>query len=149
LEWLGEWSQWKGSPEELSEKLTQSGTEVVAIHSTGCQVRGIVSAKILEKKPHPNADRLSVCVVDDGTGSRQVVCGAKNHQAGDIVPLAKPGTVFQDGMIIKSAKLRGENSEGMLCSSKELGLAEDSEGLLILPPRHWGCRWRNCFLEKW
>jgi phenylalanyl-tRNA synthetase beta chain len=134
LEWLREWSQWKGSPQELAEKLTQSGTEVVAIHSTGCQVRGIVSAKILEKKPHPNADRLSVCVVDDGTGSRQVVCGAKNHQAGDIVPLAKPGTVFQDGMTIKSAKLRGENSEGMLCSSKELGLAEDSEGLLILPP---------------
>ena len=58
LEWLGEWSQWKGSPQELAEKLTQSGTEVVAIHSTGCQVRGIVSAKILEKKPHPNADRL-------------------------------------------------------------------------------------------
>jgi phenylalanyl-tRNA synthetase beta chain len=96
-------------------------------------VKGIVTAKILEKKSHPNADRLTVCVVDDGTGARQVVCGAKNHNAGDIVPLAKPGTVFPDGMTIKSAKLRGESSEGMLCSAKEVGLAEDADGLLLLP----------------
>jgi phenylalanyl-tRNA synthetase beta chain len=102
--------------------------------STGCQVKGIVTAKILEKKSHPNADRLTVCLVDDGTGPRQVVCGAKNHNAGDIVPLAKPGTVFPDGMTIKSAKLRGESSEGMLCSAKEVGLVEDPEGLLLLPP---------------
>ncbi|NBS87879.1 MAG: phenylalanine--tRNA ligase subunit beta, partial [Verrucomicrobia bacterium] len=67
-------------------------------------------------------------------GPRQVVCGAKNHNVGDIVPLAKPGTQFSDGMTIKSAKLRGESSEGMLCSAKELGLAEDAEGLLLLPP---------------
>ncbi len=133
LEWLGEWVEWRGTPAELAEKLTQSGTEVVAMHTTGCQVRGVVAAKIMEKKPHPNADRLSLCLVDDGTGPRQVVCGAKNHQAGDMVPLAKPGTIFSDGMTIKAAKLRGENSEGMLCSAKELGLAEEAEGLLILP----------------
>ena len=134
LEWLGEWSDWSGTPSALAEKLTQSGTEVISISSTGCQVKGIVSAKIVEKKQHPNADRLTVCQVDDGTGPRQVVCGAKNHNVGDIVPLAKPGTQFSDGMTIKSAKLRGESSEGMLCSAKELGLAEDAEGLLLLPP---------------
>ncbi len=132
LEWLGEWCDWKGTTEELAERLTRSGTEVISVTSTGSKVKGVVSAKILEKKQHPNADRLTVCLVDDGTGPRQVVCGAKNHNAGDIVPLAKPGTVFPDGMTIKSAKLRGESSEGMLCSAKELGLAEDAEGLLIL-----------------
>ena len=133
LEWLGEWCDWRGTPEELAERLTRSGTEVISITSTGSRVKGVVSAKILEKKPHPNADRLTVCLVDDGGGPRQVVCGAKNHNAGDVVPLAKPGTVFPDGMTIKSAKLRGESSEGMLCSAKELGLAEEAEGLLILP----------------
>ena len=133
LEWLGEWCDWKETTEELAERLTRSGTEVISITSTGSKVKGVVSAKILEKKQHPNADRLTVCIVDDGSGPRQVVCGAKNHNAGDIVPLAKPGTVFPDGMTIKSAKLRGESSEGMLCSAKELGLAEDAEGLLILP----------------
>ena len=134
LDWLREWCHWSGSATELADQLTQSGTEVVSITATGCQVKGIVTAKIVEKKPHPNADRLTVCSVDDGTGARQVVCGAKNHHAGDIVPFAKPGTVFPDGMTIKVAKLRGESSEGMLCSAKELGLAEDAEGLLLLPP---------------
>ena len=133
LEWLGEWCDWKETTEKLAERLTRSGTEVISITSTGSKVKGVVSAKILEKKQHPNADRLTVCLVDDGSGPRQVVCGAKNHNAGDIVPLARPGTVFPDGMTIKSAKLRGESSEGMLCSAKELGLAEDAEGLLILP----------------
>jgi phenylalanyl-tRNA synthetase beta chain len=133
LDWLGEWCDWSESSEELADRLTRSGTEVISIHSTGSKVKGVVSAKILEKKQHPNADRLTVCLVDDGSGPRQVVCGAKNHNAGDIVPLAKPGTTFPDGMTIKSAKLRGESSEGMLCSAKELGLAEDAEGLLLLP----------------
>lgn len=133
LDWLGEWCDWSESSEELANRLTRSGTEVISIHSTGIKVKGVVSAKILEKKQHPNADRLTVCLVDDGSGPRQVVCGAKNHNAGDIVPLAKPGTTFPDGMTIKSAKLRGESSEGMLCSAKELGLAEDTDGLLLLP----------------
>lgn len=133
LEWLREWCGWEGTPAQVADRFTRSGTELISMHSTGCQVAGVVAAKILEKKPHPNADRLTVCQVDDGSGPRQVVCGAKNHHAGDIVPLAKPGTSFPDGMTIKSAKLRGESSEGMLCSSKELGLAEDAEGLLILP----------------
>jgi phenylalanyl-tRNA synthetase beta chain len=133
LEWLREWCEWEGTPAEVADRFTRSGTELISMQSTGCQVPGVVTAKILEKKPHPNADRLTLCQVDDGSGPRQVVCGAKNHQAGDIVPLAKPGTTFPDGMTIKSAKLRGESSEGMLCSAKELGLAEDAEGLLLLP----------------
>lgn len=133
LEWLREWCEWEGTPAQLADRFTRSGTEALLIRSTGSQVPGVVTAKILDKKPHPNADRLTVCQVDDGSGPRQVVCGAKNHNAGDVVPLAKPGTTFPDGMTIKSAKLRGETSEGMLCSAKELGLAEDAEGLLLLP----------------
>ena len=133
LEWLREWCEWEETPVQMADRFTRSGTEVLTVRSTGSQVPGVVTAKILEKKPHPNADRLTVCQVDDGSGPRQVVCGAKNHNAGDIVPLAKPGTAFPDGMTIKSAKLRGESSEGMLCSAKELGIAEDAEGLLLLP----------------
>ena len=133
LEWLKEWCDWEGTPAQLADRFTRSGTELISIRSTGSQVPGVVTAKILDKKPHPNADRLTLCQVDDGTGPRQVVCGAKNHNAGDVVPLAKPGTTFPDGLTIKSAKLRGESSEGMLCSAKELGLAEDAEGLLLLP----------------
>jgi len=133
LEWLREWCDWQGTTADVADRFTRSGTEVISIRSTGSQVPGVVTAKILDKQPHPNADRLTVCQVDDGSGPRQVVCGAKNHNAGDVVPLAKPGTTFPDGMTIKSAKLRGESSEGMLCSAKELGLAEDAEGLLLLP----------------
>ena len=133
LEWLREWCEWEGTPAQVADRFTSSGTEAISIRSTGSQVPGVVTARILDKRPHPNADRLTVCQVDDGSGPRQVVCGAKNHNAGDVVPLAKPGTTFPDGMTIKSAKLRGESSEGMLCSAKELGIAEDAEGLLLLP----------------
>ena len=133
LEWLQEWCELPSSFLDLADRLTRTGTEVISIQSTGCQIAGIVSAKITEKKLHPNADRLTLCTVNDGTSSRQVVCGAKNHNVGDIVPLALPGAVFPGGMTIKATKMRGESSEGMLCSAKEIGLAEDAEGLLILP----------------
>ena len=69
LEWLKEWCEWEGTPAQLADRLTRSGTEVIAIRSTGSQVPGVVTAKILDKKPHPNADRLTVCQVDDGSGA--------------------------------------------------------------------------------
>src|SRR5678815_1076566 len=83
----------------------------------------------------PNADRLSVCQVDDGTGTpRQIVCGAKNYKVGDKVPLALPGAELPGDFTIKVGKLRGVESQGMMCSAKELNLAEDAEGLLSLSP---------------
>ena len=92
-------------------------------------------AQITDSKPHPNADRLTVCVVDDGSGTkRQIVCGAKNYRVGDKVPLALPGAELTGGLKIRASKLRGVESEGMLCSAKELGVAEDAAGLLILSP---------------
>lgn len=133
LEWLKDYVSLPESAEALAEALTKGGTEVVGRQERGNIPEKIVVAQILSSIPHPNADRLSVCQVDDGSGQpRQIVCGAKNFQIGDKVPLALPGAVLGADFKIKAGKLRGEKSDGMLCSAKELALAEDAEGLLIL-----------------
>src|SRR5437763_13797316 len=112
-----------------------SGVEIETIEKHGTDFDHVVVARITESKPHPNADRLTVCVIDDGSGTkRQIVCGAKNYQVGDKVPLALPGAELSGGLKIRESKLRGVDSEGMLCSAKELGIAEDAAGLLILSP---------------
>ncbi|HUB68246.1 MAG TPA: phenylalanine--tRNA ligase subunit beta [Candidatus Methylacidiphilales bacterium] len=119
---------------QLLERITLTGTEVEHVTVTGVDSPHIVVAQILSSVPHPNADRLRVCQVNDGQGVRQIVCGAKNYRDGDKAPLALPGAKLPGGLAIKESKLRGELSQGMLCSAKELALAEDAEGLLILPP---------------
>ncbi|MBV9490657.1 MAG: phenylalanine--tRNA ligase subunit beta [Verrucomicrobia bacterium] len=135
LRWLQEFLPFTGPVEELIEAMTASGMEVGAVERRGAPVDRVIVARIEAFSPHPNADRLSVCRVDDGSGQpRQIVCGAKNFRAGDKVPLALPGAVLPGGLTIKVSKLRGVESEGMLCSAKELNLAEDSAGLLLLPP---------------
>ncbi|MFQ3577546.1 MAG: phenylalanine--tRNA ligase subunit beta [Verrucomicrobiia bacterium] len=122
------------STEKVAELLTFAGIEVEGIHTTGVSVDGVVVARILSSEPHPDADRLSVCKVDDGSVEpRQIVCGAKNYKVNDKVPLALPGAILPGDFKIKVSKLRGIKSEGMLCSGKELGLSADSGGLLILP----------------
>src|SRR5438874_584499 len=135
LNWLREIVELPPSVEALVELLTLAGVEVEGIESRGVAIDNVVVAQVLESAQHPNADRLSVCKVDDGSGrARQIVCGAKNYKVGDKVPLALPGAVLPGDFKIKVGKLRGVESEGMLCSAKELRLAEDAEGLLILPP---------------
>lgn len=135
LNWLKEYVELPPSVSELTELLTLAGVEVEGVESRGVAIDKVVVAQILESTQHPNADRLSVCKVDDGSGSpRQIVCGAKNYQVGDKVPLALPGAVLPGDFKIKVGKLRGVESQGMLCSAKELNLAEDAAGLLILPP---------------
>ena len=95
----------------------------------------MIISQITASSRHPNADRLSVCEVDDGSGTkRQIVCGATNYKAGDKVPLALPGAKLPNGTEIRKSKLRGVESEGMLCSPIELGLGEEASGLLILSP---------------
>ncbi len=122
------------STEKVAELLTFAGVEVEGIHSTGVAVDLVVVGQILSSEPHPNADRLSVCQVEDGSGTpRQIVCGAKNYKVRDKVPLALPGAILPGDFRIKVGKLRGVKSEGMLCSGKELGLSTDADGLLILP----------------
>lgn len=135
LRWLQEFVPYTGTPDELAALLTRAGLEVASIETRGADFPHVVAAQILESNPHPNADRLSVCRVDDGSGTpRQIVCGAKNYRVGDKVPLALPGAVLPGDFKIKVGKLRGVESEGMMCSAKELNLADDAQGLLILPP---------------
>ena len=122
------------SPQELAEKLTFAGIEVESVVNVGGgALEQVVVCQILSSEKHPNADKLSVCRVTDGKTERQIVCGAKNYKVGDKVPLALPGVTLPNGLTIKEAKLRGVESQGMMCSAKELGIAEDAEGLLILP----------------
>jgi len=118
---------------QLSDLLTFAGVEVEGIEERGVTTDKVVVAQIQSFEQHPNADKLSVCQVDDGSGTtRQIVCGAKNFKAGDKVPLALPGAVLPGGFAIKEGKLRGVDSMGMMCSGKELGLGEDHAGLLIM-----------------
>lgn len=133
LRWLRHYIDLPVPVAEMLEKLTLAGTEVEHVAVTGVESPQVVVAQILSSVPHPNADRLRVCQVSDGSGVRQIVCGAKNYQDGDKVPLALPGAKLPGGLTIKESKLRGELSQGMLCSAKELALAEDAEGLLLLP----------------
>ncbi|HSN93298.1 MAG TPA: phenylalanine--tRNA ligase subunit beta, partial [Anaeromyxobacteraceae bacterium] len=119
--------------EELASRLTAVGLEVEAIERVGGDLGGVVAARIVAAEKHPNAEKLSVTRVDDGSGKPlQVVCGATNWKVGDVVPLARPGTVLPGGQRIEQAKLRGVESAGMLCSARELGLSEDASGLLVL-----------------
>src|SRR6185295_9151092 len=138
LNWLKQYVDFNWSAEELAERLTMLGIEVEGIEMKSGDFEGVVVAEILSSVQHPNADKLSVCRVADGKGERQIVCGAKNYKVGDKVPLALPGCTLPTPpgappFTIKVGKLRGVESQGMMCSAKELGLAEDAEGLLILP----------------
>lgn len=123
------------SVDKLRDLLTFAGIEVEGVEVRGIDSDKIVVARVLESVQHPNADRLSVCQVDDGSGTpRQIVCGAKNYKVGDKVPLALPGAVLPGGIHIKEGKLRDVQSNGMMCSGKELGIGDDHGGLLILDP---------------
>ena len=138
LNWLKQYVDFNWSPEELAERLTMLGLEVESVHKLGGEFAGIVVAQVITRDKHPNADKLSVCRVNDGTGERQIVCGAQNFQAGDKVPLILPGASLplkageKEPFVIKVGKIRNVESHGMMCSPKELGLAEDADGLLIL-----------------
>ncbi|MDA7643961.1 phenylalanine--tRNA ligase subunit beta, partial [Verrucomicrobiales bacterium] len=121
------------STDALSDLLTFAGIEVEGIQERGAGVDHVVVGQIKSSDPHPGADRLSVCQVDDGSGSlRQIVCGAKNYKVNDKVPVALPGAVLPGDFKIKEGKLRGVVSNGMMCSGRELQLTDDHEGLLIL-----------------
>jgi phenylalanyl-tRNA synthetase beta chain len=118
----------------IIDTLTMAGIEVEEVVDLGMLSGKIVVAKVLEVHAHPNADKLTVCKVDTGQGEpATIVCGAPNVQAGGCYPCALPGAVLPDGSEIKRATIRGQASEGMLCSARELGLGADQSGLLTLP----------------
>jgi len=132
LEWLREWVELDGSAVEIGADLTTSGLEIDSVERAAAPLEGIVVAHVVTVDRHPNADRLTVCSVDDGSGRQQVVCGAPNVRAGINVPFARVGARLPNGKAIGAAELRGVRSNGMLCSAKELELPDDSNGLLLL-----------------
>jgi phenylalanyl-tRNA synthetase beta chain len=131
--WLREWVNPSVSAEDLTSRITLAGLESDAEPMAGEIPTGVVVGRIIKAERHPQADRLQVCEVDAGTGTPlQIVCGAANARVGLNVPCAKVGAKLPGGLDITEAKLRGVDSFGMLCSAKELGLSEKSEGLLEL-----------------
>src|SRR5262245_56847842 len=137
LNWLKQYVEFNWSPEELAERLTMLGIEVEGVQKLSGEFEGIVVAQVITRDKHPNADKLSLCRVNDGKGERQIVCGAHNFKAGDKVPLILPGASLpakpgEQPFTIKVGKIRGVESQGMLCSPQELGLPDQVDGLLIL-----------------
>jgi phenylalanyl-tRNA synthetase beta chain len=131
--WLKEFVDFDLSDEQLSEMLTMLGLEVDGMEKQGAGMDDIVVAVVEDKQQHPNADKLSLCKVNNGKEILDVVCGAQNFKSGDFVALAQIGSVLPGDFKIKRSKIRGEESCGMLCSEKELGLADSSEGIMVLP----------------
>lgn len=132
LKWLQEFFAEKLDPKTIADQLTFAGLEIEAIEEQGKGLDQVVVAKILEKIQHPDADRLSLCQVNNGQEILAIVCGAQNMKAGDKVALAQIGAVLPGDFKIKKSKIRGQESFGMLCSASELGLAEVGEGIIIL-----------------
>ncbi len=144
LNWLKQYVDFNWSVEETVERLTMLGLEVEGVQKISGAFDGIVVAQVVTRDKHPGADKLSLCKVNDGTGERQIVCGAQNFQAGDKVPLILPGASLpmkpgdKEPFTIKVGKIRGVESHGMLCSHEELGLDPEAighkkeDGLLIL-----------------
>jgi phenylalanyl-tRNA synthetase beta chain len=132
-QWLREWLHTELESDELAERLTNLGLEVDGVERLGDNLDQVVVGRVLDVSGHANADRLSVCRVDvGGKEPLQIVCGAPNVEAGGYYPLANVGARLPGGSEIQRSEIRGELSEGMLCSAVELGLAEDAEGLLVL-----------------
>ncbi|MCA9382127.1 phenylalanine--tRNA ligase subunit beta [Candidatus Dojkabacteria bacterium] len=122
----------KLSPEELSDKISLSLTEVNGIERVGKNYRDIIAAEILKVEAHPNSNKLHLATVNDGSSKLEIVCGAPNLEAGQKVPLIKPGSQLPDGTVIEKKEIAGVMSAGMLCSEKELLLGDDHTGILIL-----------------
>ncbi|HNW36737.1 MAG TPA: phenylalanine--tRNA ligase subunit beta, partial [Candidatus Ozemobacteraceae bacterium] len=135
LSWLRDYIDIQVSPEQISDALQMAGIEVESIHQPGKGLSKVVIGQILTRSPHPNADKLSICTVNVGAAEPlKIVCGAPNCDTGNKVPVAMIGASLPTGFEIRKAKIRGEESFGMMCSRRELGISDEHEGLWILPP---------------
>lgn len=132
LRWLRDYVNVSLPVEELVERLTMTGLEVEGLQKANSALQRVVTARVEAVSAHPHADRLRLCRVSDGSRTYQVVCGAPNAAAGIIVPFALPGAELSSGMTLREVTIRGELSQGMLCSQKELGLGDDASGLWLL-----------------
>jgi phenylalanyl-tRNA synthetase beta chain len=133
LQWLQDHIDTDLDPKIIGEKLTMAGLELDGLTDLGAGLDKVQSGTIITVDPHPNADRLTSCKVQVGAEMLSIVCGAKNHKQGDMVAVARVGAKLPNGLKIKKSKVRGELSEGMLCSLAELGMAAEADGILILP----------------
>lgn len=134
LNWLKQYINLDGIEiNEMENALTMIGQEVEKIEVKGGNLEKVVTARIVEKEMHPDSDHLTICKVDNGSEILQVVCGAPNHKAGDKVALAQAGARLSEDFVIRKGKIRGAESNGMLCSEQELGLGSDAAGIIILP----------------
>ena len=135
-QWLREWTDPPLGAREIAERFTAAGLEVGSLTQLGESVAAIHVAEVLTVAPHPNADRLRLAQVDAGQPTPlRIVCGAPNLTVGMKTALAPVGAVLPGGLKIKKSKIRGEPSEGMLCSAAELGLSEETGGIIELPPQ--------------
>jgi phenylalanyl-tRNA synthetase beta chain len=136
LNWLGDYVRPELTVSELASVLALTGTEVERIEHHGvASPAGFVVGHVLERDKHPDADRLNLCLVDVGDGEpRQIVCGAPNVAAGQTVAVAQPGSVMPDGTRLKKAKLRGQESHGMILSERELEISSEHDGIMVLAP---------------
>ncbi len=132
-QWLREWVSPALTTEELIEQLTMAGLEVDGVEPVAAGFTGVVVAKIESIAQHPDADKLRVCQVNDGSAVHQVVCGASNARENLIIPFARVGAALSEDFVIKKAKLRGVESFGMLCGASELGMEDLVDGLMELP----------------
>ncbi|HYW69196.1 MAG TPA: phenylalanine--tRNA ligase subunit beta, partial [bacterium] len=133
LSWLKRYVDFEMDAPELALRLTNSLTEAEVVKPPWSGVEGVIAARVVTSEKHPDADKLSVCIVDYGVGSSTVVCGAPNVRAGMMSVLAPPGATVAGGRTMSEANIRGRRSHGMLVSAMELGLEESSEGILELP----------------
>ncbi len=133
MSWLKSLCPTEIAVEEIVSRLTMAGLEVDAVESASHEFSNVVVGEILSVSPHPDADKLNVCEVSDGTDRLQVVCGAPNARVGLRAPFARVGGLIGSDFSIKEAKLRGVLSQGMLCGADELGLSDERDGLMELP----------------
>src|SRR6476659_3305663 len=132
LSWIRDFTPLDAPVDEIVAALNQVGLEVDAVEAPGAEVLGVRVARILEVHPHPDADRLQLADVDFGDGQTRVVCGAPNIYPGMVAPFAPAGATLPGPFVLERRKIRGQVSDGMLCSPKELGLGDDHAGILEL-----------------
>ena len=134
IDWLNEFVSIKEDPSYLADMLSMLGLEAEPVHDFS-GLSGVVIGKVVSAKKHPNADRLKLCTVNDGTNKVNVVCGAPNVAAGQTIAFAQVGSELPGGIKISKAKIRGQESSGMICSERELGISDEHEGIMVLPDK--------------
>ena len=133
-QWIKDYVEVPFSPSELAEALTHSGLEVENLSQWTPAFSGVIVARLGSFRPHRQSDHLSICTVNDGQSDYSIICGAPNLKVGERVALALEGATLPDGSKIGKTSFQGVLSEGMLCSEKELGIGDDSAGIMILDP---------------